>query len=461
MSQVLAVARNLVLEVWRIRSLMIFVLLTLGGCTVGLALWLHYSTGPGDQKIQTYLSYSLSFTSNILALLTIFISIGTITRDIKRKEIFTIATKPITRGGYLAGKFLGMAMVNLLLLCLAGSTIYVSIYFLKKTELKSPAEKARLQELVLVARQSVKPVLPDVREQADKEARAVIEREIRELSMADPSNIAYMRATVRQEKINQLILKKRTIPPGGSITWRFGGIKPLDAEKGNIYIRYKMDVAPTPDSLAVTSLWSFGSTPDVLHTGERFITRDAIRTVHEFPVPLSSLSGQEDLYVAFHNPVENYPVNIIFPIPGRKEIGIEVLYVTGGFAGNFVRSLAAIFLKLLFLGMIGLAMGCWLSFPVASLFVMVVFLLGLASNFIADAMKWNLGLDRSTVSAVMSFFLPRLGEYDPVPLLEKGYLIAGELLGRCLLIMICVKGGIVLFFGYLLFKFRELARVII
>jgi len=222
-----------------------------------------------------------------------------------------------------------------------------------------------------------------------------------------------------------------------------------------------MDVSPTPDSLAVSGLWSFGPSPDVLHTGERFFTRDAVRTVHEFPIPRRVVSEQGDLYVAFHNPVENYPVNIIFPLPGREKVAIEALYAVGGFTDNFIRSLTAIFLKLLFLGLIGLAMGCWLSFPVASLFIMVIFLLGLASNFIADAFRWNLGLDKSAVSAVMSFFLPRLGAYDPVPLLEKGHWVTNELLATSLWLMIGVKGGIIMFFGYLMFKFRELARVIV
>ena len=91
----------------------------------------------------------------------------------------------------------------------------------------------------------------------------------------------------------------------------------------------------------------------------------------------------------------------------------------------------------------------------------MVFLTGLASNFIADAFRWNLGLDKSNVSAVLSFFLPRLGAYDPVPPLEKGHWITNELLTTCLWLMIGVKGGILMFFGYLMFKFRELARVIV
>ena len=69
--------------------------------TLGFAWWLHRSTGQADEKVQTFLSYSLSMATILLSFVVIFVSIGTITRDIKRKEIFTIATKPISRGHFL------------------------------------------------------------------------------------------------------------------------------------------------------------------------------------------------------------------------------------------------------------------------------------------------------------------------------------------------------------------------
>ena len=40
--------------------------------TVGFAFWLHRGAGVIDEKIQTFLSYSLSFVFNIFALLTFF-----------------------------------------------------------------------------------------------------------------------------------------------------------------------------------------------------------------------------------------------------------------------------------------------------------------------------------------------------------------------------------------------------
>ena len=124
MNKIWAIARNLIIEVLRMRILMVFILVVTVCNTVFLALWLHAYSGRVDEKVQTFLSYSLSFTTTFLALLTIFISIATITRDIKRKEIFTVATKPIKRIHYLTGKFFGTAILNLVLLSVSAVMIF-------------------------------------------------------------------------------------------------------------------------------------------------------------------------------------------------------------------------------------------------------------------------------------------------------------------------------------------------
>ena len=67
MRPIWAVARNLIIEVLRMRALVIFSVVVLGFCTVGFAFWLHTTEGRADQETQTFLSYSLSFTWHYLA----------------------------------------------------------------------------------------------------------------------------------------------------------------------------------------------------------------------------------------------------------------------------------------------------------------------------------------------------------------------------------------------------------
>jgi hypothetical protein len=456
---------------------MVFTVLVLGLCTVGFAFWLHYSHGLGDHKVQTFLSYSLSFTINFLSLLTIFLSIGTITRDIKRREILTIATKPISRGQFLVGKFMGMALLNLILLTAAGSVIYGATRILTHTETKGDQAtqkeaRRRLEELILIAREKVLPTIPGISEQeidelAKREADKLVEQEKRYLTLTDPREIEAMRNSVINDLTNQISLRLRSVPPGRQVNWKFTGINPIDRENGSVYLRYKLDVTPDPPKLNIAGLWFYGDHPDVIHTTQPHITDEVIRTVHEFPIPVNRVSDDGELYLTFVNPLGNYPVTIIFPTPSEiqpswlEKVSLEALYVVGGFDANFLRAMTALYLRLLFLGIVGLALGAWLSFPVAILVLTAVFIIGIASNFIIEAMQWQTGISKTSFGQIMMVLFPRFAAYDPVPKIEMGKLVSYQMLGQCLGIMILIKGGMAALGGYIIFKLRELARVIV
>jgi hypothetical protein len=457
MGRIWAVARNVMLEVVRLKGLMFFLILLTLAYTLGFAVWLDQSSGQADEKVQTFLSYSLSAMMAVLSFLTIFVSIATITRDIKRKEIFTITTKPIGRSQYLAGKLLGMAVLNLVLLVLSGSLIYGVTRGLAHYSSETESEKARLRELVLVARKSVKPPLPDVGGEVVKRVEQLAQQEIRDKAMTDPVQINAMRQKLYRDIFKLLITEKTAVAPGSHKVFHFENIVPVDRENGIVFIRYKQDVSVNPESLKTYGQWLIGP-EDPLRVGGRGLeTYDEIRTFHEFAVPVSDLSAYGDLYVAYRNPVENAPTSVIFP----PDTGIEALYVVGGFEGNFLRALLAIYLRLLFLSVLGLAMGAWVSYPVAVLIALIVFLMGVCSNFILDAMKYEGGEVQGYMIQKIMQFVPNFSAYDPVPQIERGQVVPWEFIGQCGLYMILIKGGIIAFFGTLIFKFRELARVIV
>jgi len=161
MGQVWAVARNLVIEVLRIRALLFLLVVFIAVITLGFGYWLHTGLGTADQKVQTFISYSLSISGAFLAFVTIFFSIASVTRDIKYKQVFTVTTKPISRIGYLTGKFLGMATLNLLLLSVLGTLIFGTVRVLAHYEPEQDSDpewsRKRLEHLVLAARESVYP----------------------------------------------------------------------------------------------------------------------------------------------------------------------------------------------------------------------------------------------------------------------------------------------------------------
>jgi len=459
MSGTWAVARALAKEVLRMRLLVIFIIIILGVCTFGLALWLHYAPGLADEKIQTFLSYSLSFTTAVLSLITIFISIATITRDIKEKRIFTIATKPITRGGFLLGKLLGIALLNLMAIVIIGSIIYGLARLGQYTEPATEAERARLGELIFVARQGVKPPEPDLSSQVNEKVESIVAQKLRNepAYRNNPELIRRLRESLTDEVYDNIALAHQVVPPGGHKVWHFTDIEPIDREKGYLFVRYKLDVSMNPADLALQNDWLIGPDDPLIAGGRPFSRRDSIRTFHEFSVPVSDLSSEGDIYVAYRNSPVNSPVSVIFAF----DTGIEVLYVAGGFEANYLRTLALIYLRLLFLAVLALAIGTWLSFPVAVLLVLAIFVFGISSNFLIAAMDWEESKPLAAFGKAIIVLLPKFASYDGVPQIERGRFVSYDMLAQCAFFMILIKGSLFALFGYLVFKFRELARVIV
>jgi len=465
------------------RILMVFILVVTFCNTVFLALWLHDYSGRVDEKVQTFLSYSLSFTTTFLALLTIFISIATITRDIKRKEIFTVATKPIKRIHYLTGKFLGTALLNLVLLSISAIIIFaLARYYLPRGSNVTADEKAHLEQLVFTARRSVKPEYKDVQADVEKWVDEKVQEKLRNESdryKNNPVEVEKMRRVLTADKTKEFIAQQTAVPPGGHLVWHFKGVNPPNRENGYVFVRFKQEVTINPPGLHTYNEWMFGPQAPMVYGGTiRSRSRDVIRSVHEFPIPAESVSEQGDLYVLYHNPLRNRDTTVIYQ-PGT---GIEVLYVAGTFSGNFLRTTALIYLRLLFLGIVGLAMGAWLSFPVAVLLVLVIYVLGLSSNFIADAITYETSDAVSMFITIIMKFLPSFSSWDPVPMIEKGRLVSvnlgGSLLNaldlflqgekitpdiwdNLLLLKDLLIGAIAGSFGYVVFRFRELARVVV
>lgn len=470
MAQIWAVARTLIIETFRIRSLVMLVLIVVGTLTVGFAFWLHAGSGLGDQKIQTFLSYSFRFSFSFLSLLTIFLSIASISREIKQREIYTIVTKPIRRGQIYLGKMLGVAIVNLIFLTVTGIAIYITTQVLVRTEITHQEERRRLEELVLTARRTIHPVVhgtseEDIRKKAAEQVEAEIHRRREKHGTPDGRWIERKRTQLLKQKRTELTNESRSAARNELVTFHFSGIRLQNRDRNRIYIRYYQEVSPAPPSLSLFNLWHVGPTPTAHHWEQPFVNQGAIRTVHEFPVPAEKVSDDGDLYVTYVNPKENGLTKVIFPLPTRleKAHGIEALYVAGSFESNFLRTLFLMYMRLVFLGMLGVAAGGFVSFPVGILVVMVIYVLGMSSGFIIEAINWQ--LDRvykmTSISKLILLLFPQFGNYDPVSAIERGKLVECSVMSRCLVTMVWFKGGIAAFVGYLLYRFREMARVIV
>jgi hypothetical protein len=117
-----AVARITFAEGLRMKIAIIFIALLM----ISLPVLCLAARGDGTVKgqVQMYLGYSIGLTSFYLALLTIFFSTRTLSAEIASHQIFGLVSKPIPRWQILAGKWLGVTALNVVLLVFAVSVAY-------------------------------------------------------------------------------------------------------------------------------------------------------------------------------------------------------------------------------------------------------------------------------------------------------------------------------------------------
>lgn len=78
-------------------------------------------------ELQMFVAYCLGFASFVLALLTIVFSCRSLATEIASRQIFGIVAKPIPRWQILAGKYIGVMGLNLLLVAIALAGVFAGV----------------------------------------------------------------------------------------------------------------------------------------------------------------------------------------------------------------------------------------------------------------------------------------------------------------------------------------------
>src|SRR5512141_449039 len=118
---------------------------------VGLPLLIK-DDGTARGFTQILLTYTLSVITALLGLSTLWLSCGTLARDIEECQMQVVATKPIARWQIWLGKWLGIISLNAVLLALSGTSIFALLQY-RATHLP-PDQQRILRNEVLIARGS-------------------------------------------------------------------------------------------------------------------------------------------------------------------------------------------------------------------------------------------------------------------------------------------------------------------
>jgi hypothetical protein len=121
-------------------------------------------TGDGTLagQIRAFLAYGTGIALGLLSIMTIFVGASLVSNDIRTKQIFTVAVKPVARWQYLLGRWVGLVLFNTVLLVLAAVAIYSTAQYLRGKQTTSQGrvsvpDRRAVETEIFAARRMIKP----------------------------------------------------------------------------------------------------------------------------------------------------------------------------------------------------------------------------------------------------------------------------------------------------------------
>jgi ABC-type transport system involved in multi-copper enzyme maturation permease subunit len=439
-----------------LRLRLIWVMAGLLGCSVFFLPMLLKDDGTARGMIQILLAYNLTIITAFLGFATLWISCGTMSRDVEECQMQMVVTKPIYRWQVWLGKWLGVMLVNAILLGLSGLSVYGLL--MHRAAGLSPSEKDVLRKEVFVSRAGLKE--PPADHSAD------IEKTVRDLLKKNAATALDARL-LRQQVVERFKAMEEVVPPGYMRPWVIDlGVRKEFLRDTPLYIRTKFMAAETNVSGSYQTEWRVGvpgSKDEKYHAA-----RMPSDSFQEFEIPPNLWDNEGKLRIYLVNRDRT-------PLIFSEEEGLEVLYQEAPFAVNYARGLGVVLCWLALLAAIGMAAASFLSFPVAVFFSLTMLLAGFSSGSMEEVLQRGsaLGLinpntgvtDNQTIFDMV--MLPvfrgllavvKLAEsFSPVDSLSSGRSITWLELGRAFGEVVLVLGGFIGGVGVLLFTRRELA----
>lgn len=464
MKRVLAIARLTFAEGIRMRIVLVF-LIVLGFLVLRLPFALR-----GDEtltgRLQNFLDYSLGAVGMLLSLSTIMLAASTLATEFRTNTLHLVVTKPVGRFHILLGKWLGINLLNLLLLTLCGLAIYgFAALIASRADEATEVDQLKVSDVVWTARAAATPTQPDF----VAIAAAEVDQQIRN---------AHVQPEHREDTIidrtQELAANWRTIPCGGWQDYRFENLPAQfaedDANAPILQVQFKVRTSPLPADEQARVGWMFlDPQSDRRLLPRLFTTIEMTGHMHQVLVPAEVVrDGTAKLRV--YN-LHDLRTGINLKIDGEGKL--QLLYKVAPFEDTYVKTLLLILLRLAFLAALGVFFGTFVSFPVAVFCGLTWYIVCVGRPFWDTAIGLNAEMMRPEndpygyfgplIRPVLGFFVtnffPNFQAYSGVRNLVDGLYIqwttvmtaGGQLLGLAVLLLFLV--------GWFIFREREVAEV--
>ena len=488
---VLGVARTLVDEAIRMKMALIFVIML-----ILLVPFLPLMLG-GETRLQyrleSFLTYSLTVVSGLLSVMTILLAARTVSGELTDKQAFLSLTKPISRPAYLAGKWIGIMALNLLLLVVSGVGVYAFVQVLRQQPAMDLADYAAVSEQVLTARASAEPVPNDRSVLAIDFEKRLEDLRLRGLAptlYGQPGDPISRVSDVQRQRIQLDALRNwLTIPPRNRATYRFTGLSQAKDTGPTLQLTLQPKATQTPpDNLLRMQLLVNGRDFVDFRSGQPLppVRNNTLHTAYLLTEDIRP-DGTLDLTIV-NTGAELGQSSISF-VPGE---GMTVFYKVGPFSMNLAKGLLVMWVRLGFLAALGLAAATFLGFPVACLFCFLVFFAAVGSEYLSESLSSYASLPRDEVpwwdksvlvvqkflgqvqsgeffdafkllirliGEAFTFIVPPMARYSPTTEIAYGRAIGSPMITGVLLRIGLVSTGVAALAAAFIFSRREVARV--
>ena len=436
--------------------------------------------GTPEGFIKISLKYSLSFVSFILLISSIWLSCVTMGRDVESYQLHMVVAKPVSRIKIWIGKWLGVLLINAVLLLCSSLVILAIVMWNFNHQGFTDEQKEKVRNELLVGRRVFYPTSADDDLTLDQGLAAYVNELKNETGVdlsKDRSRLEKVRKQLENRKKKRLVMLK----PKNSVTWTYKNLpKNLDANQ-KIYFRYRAFVDTRQSNKQRESLGQFtvleprkdesasnvGDEKKMIYTGRVLPPTTFMGAViKEFELSPEIIRPDGTTVISFINmddkvyPADEKPKSLVFqPTDGPK-----LLLATSSFYSNYFRAVLLIFLMLAgisgvacaFSSAMGIATAIFATFAYLGFgFLADVFL---AKNFVnrVEGINWLM----IQISKYIHMIIIPVQNFDFSEQLSTGELIEWDRVLSITLTYIVFKAVPIMIFGIWLYWRKELGLMI-
>jgi hypothetical protein len=157
---------------------------------------------------------------------------------VEGKQVFLLAVKPLARWQYILGRWLGVMMLDALLVGVSGATVYLIAQHMRSQQAVSANDRRAIETELFSARRRILPDMEEIHKDVDSQVDAKIKElqaqgrygeaieDFRDMAGGDPRRAAEM---LRAEQRKKFMEKYQAAAPGRSLHWIFKDIAIADA----------------------------------------------------------------------------------------------------------------------------------------------------------------------------------------------------------------------------------------